>query len=60
MKQQYRSIYIDKLAERTSKRTTFPELNNLNQLNIDIHGFNGEKDKKEWEKIEKMIEGSKL
>ncbi len=57
----FRSEYIDKQAQKAHRRTqTFPELDNLTSIQIEVHGFRGREEKISWEKVEKMLEGSKL
>jgi len=65
MRKQFRSEYLDKLAQNAHRRQyEFPELDNLTSVDIEVHGFRrGEEKVKEsvsWEEVEKMLEGGSI
>jgi len=56
MRTQFRSTYLDKLHTKDTQKThrqprTFPELDNLNLTDIEVHGFI----KREEEEVEKIV-----
>ena len=58
MRKQFRSQYIDKLAQKSHRQTKrFPELDNLTLTDIEVHGFR--RAEEEWREIDRMLRGAK-